>query len=142
MAHNSLAFLIFMRPTLRRHHPRLMPNQILINCYCYYYYCYYYYYHHHRHYHYYHHYHKNNMEYYPCQSEEYYRWWFVNTLLRHSMAQAMPLIADTSVANFLLRALGALGQLRVEYMSCICICVSMCLYIYFFFIIYHSVHKC
>lgn len=40
-------------------------------------------------------------------SAEYYRWWFVNTLLRHSMAQAMPLIADTSVANFLLRALGA-----------------------------------
>ena len=48
------------------------------------------------------------------------------------MAQAMPLIADTSVANFLLRALGALGalgQLRVEYMSCRC--VSMCLYIYY-----------
>jgi len=40
-------------------------------------------------------------------SAEYYRWWFVNTLLRHSMAQAMPLIADTSMANLLLRALGA-----------------------------------
>jgi len=45
--------------------------------------------------------------------KEYYRWWFVNTLLRHSMAQAMPLIADTSMANLLLRALGLL-----ELMTC------------------------
>ncbi|CAK9040449.1 Mycosubtilin synthase subunit C [Includes: ATP-dependent serine adenylase (SerA) (Serine activase) [Durusdinium trenchii] len=40
-------------------------------------------------------------------SGEYYRWWFVNTLLKHSLDQALPLIADTSVANCLLRALGA-----------------------------------
>lgn len=39
--------------------------------------------------------------------KEYYRWWFVNTLLSHSLNQALPLIADTSVANVLLRCLGA-----------------------------------
>lgn len=49
--------------------------------------------------------------------KEYYRWWFVNTLLRHSMAQAMPLIADTSMANLLLRALGLL-ELMTFWLRC------------------------
>ena len=40
-------------------------------------------------------------------SKEYYRWWFVNTLLNHTLKMAMPLIADTSIANSVLRALGA-----------------------------------
>ncbi|CAJ1363949.1 unnamed protein product, partial [Effrenium voratum] len=40
-------------------------------------------------------------------SGAYYRWWFVNTLLKHSLDQALPLIAETPAANLLLRALGA-----------------------------------
>ncbi|CAJ1451567.1 unnamed protein product [Effrenium voratum] len=40
-------------------------------------------------------------------SGAYYRWWFVNTLLKHSLDQALPMIAETPAANLLLRALGA-----------------------------------
>lgn len=40
-------------------------------------------------------------------SAEYYRWWFVNTLLSHTLKLAMPLVADTSIASSVLRALGA-----------------------------------
>ena len=42
-----------------------------------------------------------------CAIKAYYRWWFVNTLLKHSLDQALPLIAETPAANLLLRALGA-----------------------------------
>lgn len=40
-------------------------------------------------------------------SFEYYRWWFMNTLLSHALEMTMPLIADTSAANLVLRCLGA-----------------------------------
>ncbi|CAE8673873.1 unnamed protein product [Polarella glacialis] len=40
-------------------------------------------------------------------SAAYYRWWFVNTLVSHSLKMAMPLIADTPACNILLRCLGA-----------------------------------
>lgn len=40
-------------------------------------------------------------------SFDYYRWWFVNTMLSHNLKIAMPLIAETPVACTLLRCLGA-----------------------------------
>lgn len=40
-------------------------------------------------------------------SFDYYRWWFVNTLISHNLKVAMPLIADTPAAGILLRCLGA-----------------------------------
>lgn len=56
--------------------------------------------------------------------EEYYRWWFVNTLLKHSLDQALPLIADTSVANCLLRALGIMAIDFSLVLVSLCYCLA------------------